>query len=44
LRWADDENLLSVGCALLDPHYRIKSTDEAFERVAKEHELAYRSE
>jgi hypothetical protein len=27
-----------------DPHYRIKSTDEAFERVAKEHELAYRSE
>jgi hypothetical protein len=24
--------------------YRIKSGDEAFERVAKEHELAYRNE
>jgi hypothetical protein len=24
--------------------YRIKSADEAFERVAKEHELAYRGE
>jgi hypothetical protein len=24
--------------------YRIKSSDETFERVAKEHELAYRSE
>jgi hypothetical protein len=27
-----------------DPLYRIKAADEAFERVAREHELAYRNE